>query len=444
MEIKQNIVKKLNAVYNFVLDHEVFDYITTLVLGQTTQELKAERDRKSAERIRQELEDSNNLLLDTLVSEYEDKTQRLIARQILVNELQYISTEEAAMGNKNVDVLSSKKSWLMCIAARVVRTLMTFDGIIGIQPMQGPVGLIYHLGLSPVHEEETEEPTNNEEQLNKAFNSVQQVKLEITSKAIEAMTRKLQTVWTIEAMQDMETYRGIDIEAEIISAISHEVAYEISNELIGDLVALAEQNPASTAIATRVPTPEISDQINLIMVHLNKLSTLIAKTTRRGAGNKIITTPLGVALLQSSSHVRFVPVKTDKIGGFNSLMLVGYLTTDFSKLSDDVQYQYAVYSTLSPSIHSNNSNEIKFLVAYKGNSATDTGYIYAPYIPVITSGVVVDSQTFQPLIQLKTRAGKWTKWFKKEDELSNVESNNIGKSSDYYALLNFEFKPTNE
>ena len=47
------------------------------------------------------------------------------------------------------------------------------------------------------------------------------------------------------------------------------------------------------------------------------------------------------------------------------------------------------------------------MVGYKGdNGESDTGYVYAPYMPVMTSGVVVDSDTFQPVIRLMTRAGK--------------------------------------
>ena len=68
------------------------------------------------------------------------------------------------------------------------------------------------------------------------------------------------------------------------------------------------------------------------------------------------------------------------------------------------------------------------LVGYKGgNGETDTGYFYAPYIPLMSSGVVVNPLTFQPVVSLMTRYGKTS--------FTDVNTS-LGNSADYYGKVN--------
>jgi len=74
------------------------------------------------------------------------------------------------------------------------------------------------------------------------------------------------------------------------------------------------------------------------------------------------------------------------------------------------------------------SNDDVILVGYKGgNGETDTGYFYCPYIPLMSSGVVVNPITFQPVVSLMTRYGKTS--------FTNTTSS-LGNSADYYGKIN--------
>lgn len=406
-------IKQLTSLYSVILDYEILDHVTTLVAGKTTKELKTEL-------IHKQNQQSDELLLDTLIKEYEykDDSQRYIAKLLLRNELEYI--------NINCP-LASNKSLLMNIAAKTVKLLMVFNDIISIQPLSISTGIVYQLSYTFDKDEQQVDPITNP-----SASQTRRMRLEVIANRVEAVTHDLQAGWTIEVMQDLRARNKIDLESELSIVMAGEIAHEISNDILHDLVTLANQNPASATITNNDEQFYTANQSTSIIHHINRAASAIAKGTRRGRGNIIITTPLGVAMLQSCVGIKFISVVDGFISPF-SIGLVGYLTTDPNGNPESAQYK--VYSTVSSSLQSNNADEVKFLITYRGMNSIDTGYIYVPYVPVMSSGIEIDPMTFQPLVRLKTRAGKWTKWFKREDELTSIETSNIGKSSDYFVLL---------
>lgn len=435
MEIRENIIRHLNSLYNFVLDHEVFDHVTTLVLGKTTTELKAIQIEKLKQKAKQELEESNNLLLDTLVSEYELSNQRVIARSILKNQLEYISRESPLI---DMSKITTNRAWMMGIAAKVVKQILILDGVVGIQPLSDSVDLVYSMTynikdkISKEVEKDAEYPTKVYEAL-----SNYKVALEIVSSAVQAISRKLQAGWNIEAVQDVQAFHDIDAEKKIISIASHEVGVEIIWEVISDLVTLAKKNPVSQRITfTPSKTPTFfSEHQEKLLIGINQNANGIARATRRGTANKIITTPLGVTLLQSLKYVRFVSSPKETYNGdMESLRYVRYIASE-----NEEEKWYEVYCTLAPALSDSPNTEVNFLVGYKGgNGECDVSYIYSPYIPIMSSGMAIDPVTFQPAVTLSTRYAKWVKGSTFESELGKTESTYVGKASDYYSLLTFE------
>lgn len=264
-----------------------------------------------------------------------------------------------------------QKEFYLQLTMRVIDRIMVLKNIIGMQPMQGPVGLVYLLQF--------------------AKSEQSSVRLEVQKEAVEALTRRLCAGWTIEAAQDFRTLHGIDIAAELQVALSCEIAEELIAEVVVNLQALGKKSPDN-----RITTVDSRDAM---MIAINQASNSIAQKTRRGAGNFIVTSPMGVSLLQSDKYTSFVvPDTKSQHMELTSLVHAGDIMNKDNVL-------YPVYMSLA--IKEEVPSQITFIVGYKGkNGDIDTGYIYSPYVPIMACGPVVDPATFQPVMKLMTRYGK--------------------------------------
>ena len=261
--------------------------------------------------------------------------------------------------------------------------------------------------------------------------------LEVVSQAVEAGSRKLQAGWTIEAMQDLQAQHGLDIESEMTQALSAEIVQEIDAEIINDLLALAgtvqtfDGNPAGTyggGGAGNYAPAYVGDRLANLGVIINHVTNEIARRTRRGAGNFIVVSPLIVSVLQSAAKSVFAPAVEGSFKGPNNTMLVGTLNGTIKVYSYIWNASASGLDLGLPAASPQAGADDTILVGYKGgNGETDTGYFYAPYIPLMSSGVVVNPLTFQPVVSLMTRYGKTS--------FTDVTTS-LGNSSDYYGKIN--------
>lgn len=254
------------------------------------------------------------------------------------------------------------------------------------------------------------------------------VKLDIVSQAVESHTRKLQAGWTIEAMQDLKSQHGLDLESEMSQAISAEIVQEIDSEILSDLLALAGTvgvyDYASIGLGPDYQPAYLGDRFANLGIVINAVCNEIARKTRRGPGNFIVVSPMVVSILQSAAKSVFAPAVEGSFKGPNNTMLVGTLNGSIKVYS----YLWNQVSGLSATTNDT------ILVGYKGgNGETDAGYFYCPYVPLMSSGVVINPITFQPVVSMMTRYGKAA-------FVSNQTS--LGNSADYYGkvnLSNFQF-----
>lgn len=245
--------------------------------------------------------------------------------------------------------------------------------------------------------------------------------LEVISQAVEARSRKLQAGWTLEAMQDLHSQHGLDLEDEMTKALSAEIVQEIDNEVINDLIALAGtvQTFDYAAMPADLKPTFIGDKFANVGIAINYICNEIARKTRRGPGNFIVCSPMFVSILQSAAKSQFAPAVQGSFKGPNNTMLVGTLNGTIK-----------VYSYLWNQAQPGAGLNDRVLIGYKGgNGETDVGYFYCPYIPLMSSGTVVNPVTFQPVISLMTRYGKAT-------FVNNQTS--LGNSADYYGKLNIQ------
>jgi hypothetical protein len=174
----------------------------------------------------------------------------------------------------------------------------------------------------------------------------------------------------------------------MVGALAEEIRSEFSYEVINDLKHIAGE------VETVKLKGTLTEQAQNLCVHINRQANEIARKTRRGAGNFMIVSPLMSTMFKTfakKAKIEYVPTPESEEGSFREMRQVGTLN-GFLR----------VYESLSM-----DTDEI--LVGYKGGSGeTDTGYIHCPYVPLMSSGVVLNPNTYEPVVSLMTRYGKTT------------------------------------
>jgi hypothetical protein len=249
------------------------------------------------------------------------------------------------------------------------------------------------------------------------------VSLELVGQAVSARTRKLQASWTPEAHMDAKSQHGINIESEMLSAMSARIIQDIDAEIISDLVSLA----GTTATWDYAPTggplyapAYIGDRFANVGAVINRVANEIGRKTRIASGNYIVVSPMMVSVLQTASKSVFAPAVDGSFKGPNDSMLVGTLNGNIKV------YSY-LWNKNQPSAAAGVDT---ILVGLKGTDGeTSVGYIYAPYQPVSSSGVVINPTTFQPVVSLMTRYGKFA---------PTDASISLGNGADFYGKISVD------
>jgi len=357
-------------------------------------------------------------------------TKKSVMGVTLENTRKYLA-ESATAGGTSAGNVATLNRVILPVIRRVMPTVIANE-LLGVQPMTGPVGQIHTLrvrysdsvGAGPdgavgvTAGEEALSPFKIAEQYSgantgKAASTAalegvagKRMSIQILKQTVEAKTRKLSARWTFEAAQDAQAQQGIDIEAEIMAALAQEITAEIDQEILASLNSLA----GTAALTYRQDQVSgtatfVGDEHAALAVQINRVANIIAQRTRRGAGNWEVVSPFTLTILQSATTSAFArttegtfeaPTNTKFVGTLNGAMKI-YVNT---------------YS----------QDAAPILIGYKGSSESDAAAFYCPYIPLMSSGVVLDPTTFEPVVSFMTRYGYV--------ELSNTASS-LGNAADY-------------
>jgi hypothetical protein len=355
-------------------------------------------------------------------------TKKSVMGVTLENTRKYL-LESPTAGATSAGNVATLNRVILPVIRRVMPTVIANE-LLGVQPMTGPVGQIHTLrvryadsssGAGVVAGEEALSPFkiaasysgNQTDATSKASSTAtlegqagNRLSIQILKQTVEAKTRKLSARWTFEAAQDAQAQQGIDVEAEIMAALAQEITAEIDQEIIASLITLAGTASYTYDQASVSGTATfVGDEHAALAVMINRVSNLIAQRTRRGAGNYAVVSPFALTILQSATTSAFArttegtfeaPTNTKFVGTLNNAMKV-YVNS------------YALDTT-------------DILIGYKGASESDAPAFYCPYIPLMSSGVVLDPSTFEPVVSFMTRYGYV--------ELSNTASS-LGNAADY-------------
>jgi len=371
---------------------------------------------------------------------------------ILENTRRYLK-ENASSGSTGSGNIATLNRVILPVIRRVMPTVIANE-LVGVQPMTGPVGQIHTLrvryantmtdnsaaatstlagqeALSPFLIAQAYssassvtagvvDPTQNI--YSGANTSVlegsggRQISVQILKQAVEAKTRKLQARWTFEAAQDAQAMHGIDVEAEIMAALAQEITAEIDQEILLSLRSLATTEYTYNQATVSGTATFVGDEHAALAVLINRVANLIAQRTRRGAGNYAVVSSASLTVLQSATTSAFARTTEGTFEAPTNTKFVGTLNGAMRVFVDS----YA-------------SDTTPVLVGYKGSSEADAPAFYCPYIPLMSSGVVLDPTTFEPVVSFMTRYGFI--------ELTNTASS-FGNAGDYVgeiAVSNLSF-----
>ncbi len=338
--------------------------------------------------------------------------------------------ETATAGASHAGNVATLNKVILPVIRRVMPTVIANE-IIGVQPMSGPVAQIHTLrvrysdtdnggtagqeALSPFDiatnysgapgSSAAPSPTADLEGV-----AGNRLSIQVLKQTVEAQSRRLSARWTFEAAQDAQSQHGLDVEAEIMAALAQEITAEIDQDILGSLRTLS-----GTAIGTydqgsvSGTATYVGDEHAALAVLVNRAANLIAQRTRRGAGNWVVVSPTALTVLQSATTSAFARTTEGTFEAPTNTKFVG-------TLNSSVRVYVDAYATDATDI----------LVGYKGPGEMDAASFYCPYVPLMSSGVVLDPSTFEPVVSFLTRYGYV--------ELSNSASS-LGNAGDYLAKI---------
>ena len=235
--------------------------------------------------------------------------------------------------------------------------------------------------------------------------NIPEIDIKVDSVSVTAVTKKLKAKWTPELGQDLNAYHNLDAEVELTQILSEQVALEIDREIVEDLV---RGSTAGVRYWSRLPgkfvnrltgldasnaasppdfTGNVSEWYETLIETINDVSAQIHRKTLRGAANFVVCGPEIANLLEFTAGFR-ANVSADSDRGDAGAVKVGSLSKKFDVIVDPYFPRNLV------------------LVGRRGSSFLESGYVYAPYVPLQTTPTIFGVEDFVPRKGVMTRYAK--------------------------------------
>ena len=234
--------------------------------------------------------------------------------------------------------------------------------------------------------------------------AIPEIDIKVDSVSVTAITKKLKAKWTPELQQDINAYHNLDAEVELTSILSEQIALEIDQEILEDLVKGAT---AGTFYWSRKPgkfvdregggstnqslfpdfTGTVSEWYETLLETINDVSAQIHRKTLRGGANFIVVSPEVANVLEFTAGFR-ADTTADENRGTAGAIRVGQINKKLDIYVDPYFPRNVV------------------LVGRKGNSFLESGYVYAPYVPLQVTPTIFGPDDFVPRKGVMTRYGK--------------------------------------
>jgi len=234
---------------------------------------------------------------------------------------------------------------------------------------------------------------------------IPEINIKVDSIAVTAVTKKLKARWTPELGQDLNAYHNLDAEVELTSILSEQIALEIDQEILNDLVQGAKagtmywsrspglfvnrETGAEIGAQAKAPdfTGTVSEWYETLVETINDVSARIHRKTLRGGANFCVCSPEVANILEFTSGFR-ANVTADENKGTIGAVNVGSISKKFDLYVDPYFPRNLI------------------LVGRKGNSFLESGYVYAPYVPLQVTPTIFGEDDFTPRKGVMTRYAK--------------------------------------
>ena len=234
--------------------------------------------------------------------------------------------------------------------------------------------------------------------------NIPEIDIKVDSIAVTAQTKKLKAKWTPELGQDLNAYHNLDAEVELTSILSEQIALEIDREILSDLVRGAtaatrywsrapglfvDSNGNELGAASAAPefTGTVSEWYETLVETINDVSAAIHRKTLRGGANFLVCGPEVANILEFTAGFRASVTHDDESGSVGAVN-VGSLSKKFDVIVDPYFLRNVV------------------LVGRRGASFLESGYVYAPYVPLQTTPTIFGPEDFVPRKGVMTRYAK--------------------------------------
>jgi len=234
---------------------------------------------------------------------------------------------------------------------------------------------------------------------------IPEIDIKVDSIAVTAVTKKLKAKWTPELGQDLNAYHNLDAEVELTSILSEQIALEIDREILEDLVqgatagtyywarspGLFVERTTGREIGASSAAPDftgtVSEWYETLAETINDVSAQIHRKTLRGGANFVVCGPEVANILEFTAGFRASVTHDDETGSIGAVK-VGSLSKKFDVLVDPYFPRSVV------------------LVGRRGSSFLESGYVYAPYVPLQTTPTIFGPEDFVPRKGVMTRYAK--------------------------------------
>jgi hypothetical protein len=411
----------------------------------------------------------------------QDNHRKAVTAAVLENQERAMNEQRAEMGSflsenaaspaNNTGSVSNFDPVLISLVRRAMPNLIAYD-IAGVQPMNGPTGLIFAMKArygggatsnrealfneaetqfsgdsSGTHDSDnasgwngvdsegarltalaaTGSPTVDAEAMGSTGgSSFHEMGFTIEKSTVTAVSRALKAEYTIELAQDLKAIHGLDAETELANILSTEILAEINREVIRTVNSQAKTGAQQANVTANGIFNMSSDadgrwsaeKFKGLAVQIDREANVIAKETRRGKGNVIICSSDVATALAASGTLDYSPAMSTNLNVDDTGNTFAGLLNGRVKVYID-PYASTDYVT----------------VGYKGTNPYDAGVFYCPYVP-LQMVKAIGEDNFQPRIGFKTRYGMASNPF-----VGSTPSNGLAavKTNPYYRI----FKVTN-
>ena len=220
-----------------------------------------------------------------------------------------------------------------------------------------------------------------------------EVSFQLTSVSVAVEERKLRATWSPELAQDVSAFHNIDAEAELTAILSEQIAAEIDREILRDIrKAAAWQLRWDYNGWQRIGTPSTvytqKDWNQTLMTQINKISAQIQKSTLRGGASFIVVSAEISAVLNDLEYFHVTDASAESMQYNMGIEKIGSIQGRYQVIVDP----YAPHWSL--------------IMGHHGTSLLDTGYIYAPYVPMALTPTMYNPFNFAPIKGIVTRYAK--------------------------------------